>query len=220
MIKAVILDFDDTLTLTEEACYRLGNDVLKQMGRPKMDRKVHMETWGQQIFEVMGVRSPGIDLEEFKKIYSKVLDEYINSGNFDQIPETNFETLRQIEKQGKHLAILTGRSKAELRHILVEEHLLNGLIKEFYHQDNLCYQKPDPRTFDDIINKNNLKPAECVYVGDSLNDAKAALGAKMNFIATLESGLRKKEDFTKLGVDYFIYKFPDLLKAIKCLDKY
>jgi phosphoglycolate phosphatase len=32
MIKAVIIDVDDTLCLTESICFELENDVLKQMG--------------------------------------------------------------------------------------------------------------------------------------------------------------------------------------------
>lgn len=193
MIKTVILDFDDTLVLTEEICFNLENDVLKEMGRPKMSREIHLKTWGQPLFEIISIRSEGINLEEFKKVYAEILNRYIVDGLYDAIPEENFETLRQIEKEGWSLAILTSRTYGEVKHILSEEHLLSRLIKDFYHKDSSDYHKPDPRVFDHIIAKNNLKPQECVYVGDSPNDAKAALGAKINFIASLESGLKKNQ---------------------------
>lgn len=219
MIKAVILDFDDTLCLTEEICFQLENDVLKEMGRPKMNRKVHLETWGHQLSEVISERSKGVNANEFFKIYPKVLKRYISDGLLDAIPEENLDTLRKLERDGKHLAILTNRNYEELKHILAEEYLLNGLVKDFYHRDNSVYHKPDPRTFNDIMVKNNLKPKECVYVGDSPIDAKAALGAKINFIASLESGLRKKTEFNELGVDYFINKFTELADAINNLEQ-
>lgn len=219
MIKAVILDFDDTLVLTEEICFNLENEILNEMGMPKMDRKIHLKTWGHQLSDVISERSEGVDVEEFFRIYPKVLKRYTSSGLLDAVPEENFEMLRQLEKEGRHLAILTNRNYEELKHILTKEHLLNGLVKYFYHRDNSIYHKPDPRAFDDIIIKNKLKPEECVYVGDSPNDAKAALGAKINFIASLESGLRKKSEFDELGVDYFISKFTELTDAVKKIEK-
>lgn len=44
MIKAVIIDIDDTLCLTEAACYELENQVLLSMGRIPMTRDIHKET--------------------------------------------------------------------------------------------------------------------------------------------------------------------------------
>jgi phosphoglycolate phosphatase-like HAD superfamily hydrolase len=38
MIRAVIVDVDDTLCLTEEASFALENEVLSRMGRPPMPR--------------------------------------------------------------------------------------------------------------------------------------------------------------------------------------
>lgn len=219
MIKAVILDFDDTLCLTEEASFNIENEILKEMGLPKMSRKIHRETWGHQLSEIIETRVNGINKEEFFKIYPCVLRRYIDAGLLDAIPEENFDVLRQLEKEEKHLAIITNRNFEELKHILAEEHLLNNLIKDFYHRDNLTYFKPDPRVFNDIIKKHKFMRNECVYVGDAPGDAIAALGAKINFIASLESGLRKKSEFKNLGVDYFIKKFVELPEAICRIEK-
>jgi phosphoglycolate phosphatase-like HAD superfamily hydrolase len=56
---------------------------------------------------------------------------------------------------------------------------------------------------------------ECVYVGDAVTDAIAANGAGMHFIAVLESGLRQKEDFKKVRVDFFAKKFSDTVSYLK-----
>lgn len=41
MIQAVVIDVDDTLCLTEAACFDLENEVLKRMGREPMPRAIH-----------------------------------------------------------------------------------------------------------------------------------------------------------------------------------
>ena len=80
------------------------------------------------------------------------------------------------------------------------------------------YHKPDPRAFNSLLQDNNLRPDECLYVGDSISDAQSAKQAGLHFIASLESGLRRRQDFDGLPVDAFIQKFPDVVGAVKALD--
>ena len=47
MIEALIIDVDDTLCLTEAACFDMENETLMAMGRAPMSREVHINTWGQ-----------------------------------------------------------------------------------------------------------------------------------------------------------------------------
>jgi phosphoglycolate phosphatase len=69
MIKAVIIDVDDTLCLTEAASFDLENTALIRMGRDPMPRSIHVATWGQPLFEAILTRSPGVDVEAFKAAY-------------------------------------------------------------------------------------------------------------------------------------------------------
>ncbi|MEV4090096.1 hypothetical protein AB0J43_58495, partial [Nonomuraea fuscirosea] len=65
MIRAVVLDVDDTLCLTEAACFDLENDVLARLGREPMSRAAHVATWGLPLLQAMPRRSPGLDLDAF-----------------------------------------------------------------------------------------------------------------------------------------------------------
>jgi len=42
VIKAVVIDLDDTLCLTEEACFDMENEVLVKMGLKPMSRDIHI----------------------------------------------------------------------------------------------------------------------------------------------------------------------------------
>ena len=218
-IKAVVIDVDDTLCLTEAACFELENEVLVNMGRPPMSRQVHLETWGKPLFDIISTRSPGIDVEEFKAAYHPVIAEYIKSERLDTIPEENYEALDTLIERGKSIMVLTSRTHGELKHMLEPDHLLSSRVKTFYYRDTMEFHKPDPRAFDVLLNHTGLQRGQCVYIGDSLGDAMAATQAGLHFIASLESGLRQKEDFDSLGVDRFVYKFPDIVEAIESLEK-
>lgn len=47
MIKAVILDLDDTLVMTKDVAFEGDNEVLKILGYPPVSRKVHNQHWGK-----------------------------------------------------------------------------------------------------------------------------------------------------------------------------
>jgi phosphoglycolate phosphatase len=217
MIKAVILDLDDTLLLTEEACFYMEDEVLVKMGRKPMGREIHKQTWGQALFDAIAVRSPGVDVAEFKEMYRPVIATYTAAGKFD-VPEENIQTLDELANLGKTLYIVTSREYAELEKFMDAEHHLASRVKMFYHKENMKHRKPDPRAFDELFAHTGYTPEECVYVGDSLTDAAAANGARIPFIASLESGLRSKEDFASCNVAAFVSTFPQIIDAVQHLE--
>ena len=218
MIKAVVIDFDDTLCLTEAACFEVENEALRQMGRAPMSRSVHISTWGQPLFDAIIVRSPGVDVEAFKTAYHPVIAEYTKAGKYDEITPANYEALDALVAQGKQLFILTSRTRGEIAHLLKPDHRLASTVKTFYYKENMQYHKPDPRAFTELLTGNGLKAENCVYIGDSVSDAVASKEAGLKFIASLESGLRQKSDFKPEQVDVFIYKFSDVIEATMQLE--
>lgn len=218
MIEAIVIDFDDTLCLTEAACFDMENETLVAMGRTPMPRDLHVSTWGQPLFDAITVRSPGIEVEAFKAAYHPIIAEYTKSGKLDTVPQANYKALDKLTAMGKMLLVLTSRTHGELKHLLEPDHMLASTIKAFYYKDNMQYHKPDPRAFDELLTDNGLLAENCVYVGDSVSDAVASKEAGLKFVASLESGLRQKSDFMPEQVDAFIYTFPDIVSAVEELE--
>ncbi len=218
MIQALIIDVDDTLCLTETACFEMENEALVAMGRTPMSRDIHISTWGQPLFEAILKRSPGIDAEAFKLALQPVIADYTSSGRLDTIPDANYEALDKLVATGKLLMVLTSRTHGELKHILEPDHLLAARVEAFYYKDNTQFHKPDPRVFNELLSAHGLAPQNCAYVGDSVSDAIATKQAGLHFIASLESGLRQKEDFAGHEVDRFIMRFPEVVDAVVSLD--
>jgi phosphoglycolate phosphatase-like HAD superfamily hydrolase len=120
---------------------------------------------------------------------------------------------------GKAVFVLTSRTHGELRHLLEPDHYLASRVKAFYYKDNMQYHKPDPRAFDELLADNCLLAEKCIYVGDSVGDAEASKAAGLKFVASLESGLRQREDFDGNDVDVFINRFPEINEAVARLEK-
>lgn len=218
MIKAVIFDFDDTLCLTEQAVYELESHVLRQMGKPPIDRVFFRETWGKPLYESFRLRYPDIPLDKLLDKISAAKDEFVKEGKFDNVPAENLEALDALTKDGKQLMILTSRDGSGVEHLIDPEHHVGSRVSAVYHIDNNPYHKPDPRTFDVLEKYHELKPEECIYVGDSIGDAAAAKGAGLHFIASLESGLKTREDFSEYTVDEFITHFPQVVGAVRLIE--
>ena len=214
MIRAVIVDVDDTLCLTEAASFELENEVLARMGRPPMSRAVHLSTWGEVLLDAMPHRSPGLDLRRFAEVFPVVHREFLAAGRLDVIPPENLEALDELVSDGRTVLLLTSRAEAEVEHMLAPDHVLAGRVSAAYHQGNTRYRKPDPRVFDELLAEAGFAPDECVYVGDSPGDAVAAGGAGIRFIACLQSGVRRLDEFDPRYVTASVDAFPDLVAVV------
>lgn len=197
----------------------MENETLKRMGRATMSREVHLQTWGRPLFSAILDRSPGIDLQEFRDAYTPIIGEFTEQGKLDVIPEPNLRALDKLAEMSIVLTILTSREQSEMEHILQLDHHLATRIKKFYYKNNMKHHKPDKRAFDHLLEEFHLQPSECMYVGDSLSDAQAAKEAGLHFVASLESGLRQKEDFVAHPPDAFIMEFPEIIPIVERLQE-
>jgi phosphoglycolate phosphatase len=218
VIRAVVVDVDDTLCLTEAAAYDLENDVLAAMGRPPIRREVHVATWGEPLLDAMPLRSPGVDLDRFAALFPAEHQRYLAEGRLDVIPLANLEALDRLVAAGRTVLLLTSRTEAEARHLLAPGHVLAGRVTGGYHQGNTRFHKPDPRVFDELLAETGFRPPECVYVGDAPGDAAAAGGAGLRFIACLQSGLRRLDEFDPRFVTAAVDTFPEIVPVIEALD--
>ncbi|MFJ6199051.1 HAD family hydrolase [Micromonospora sp. NPDC092111] len=219
MIQAVIVDVDDTLCLTEAASFALENEVLAAMGRAPMSRTVHLATWGEPLLDAMPKRAPDLDLTRFAALYQSALEQYIADGRLDVIPPENLRALDEFVLAGRAVLLLTSRTEAEVRHMLMPDHVLAGRVSAVYHGGNTRFRKPDPRAFDELLAATGLPPGQCVYVGDSPGDALAAGGAGLHFIASLQSGVRRRADFDDRYVSAYVEAFPDIVGVVERLDR-
>ncbi len=213
-----MIDVDDTLCLTEAACFDLENSALGRVGRDAMSREVHQQTWGMALLAGMEVRSPGIDVQRFQATYQPLLEEYVASGRLDHVTPETLAAVDALIGQGRRVMILTSRTLVELQHLMEPTHALAGRIEAFYHADNTSALKPSGRVFDAMLAEHQLTPDACAYVGDSPGDAQAAAEAGVRFIGCLASGLRTESDLRPHRVDAFVESLSQLVTVVPRLE--
>jgi len=216
-LRAVIVDFDDTLVMSEEACFYLENEALRRIGPQPMTREVHLKSWGIPIAEAIQLRSPGVDVLQYIAPANQVHSEMIASGKIDVVSDENLAVLDSLADDGMQLFIITSRTEDEARHLMDDTHHVGSRFAHIYHAGNSTHVKPDPRVFDSLLSIYQLRPEECLYVGDSPSDGVAAKGAGILFVACLESGLRTPEDFSAIKPDYSINHFSEIIDIVKHL---
>ncbi len=219
MIKLVLVDFDDTLVLSEESCFHLENEIAAIMEYEPMTRDIHQANWGKPLKDAITERIPGIDAEKFMSLFSGVSKKHIDKGEFDHIPDENLSVLRGLREAGFKVCIQTSRQHCEVEYLISDKSNLMPVIDAFFYQERSGYKKPDPRVFLLPIKEFDVAMSEMVYVGDAFMDVQWCRAAGVHFIASIESGLRTEEDFKKLGAKWFIRKFTQLPERIDELNR-
>ncbi len=217
-IEVVALDFDDTLCPSEGPSYELENRVLATMDRGPIDRDLYRKHWGVPLLDVIGDLSPGIDVDTFATAWQVEIAESAAAGHIDIVPDENYKALDRFLEMGKTVVLLTNRAHVELAHLLIPEHPLATRLHGFYYEETVVALKPSPKVFDTMLEDYEVGPDQCLYVGDTVKDARAACGAGLHFVACLENGLTTPEDFASLPVDRFIYRFPDIVETVASIE--
>ena len=215
MIKLVLFDFDETICMTEEACFHLENETAQSMGFSPMSREIHQSTWGKPLKNAITIRVPGIDPETFMTEVMKRSKKYLHDGRLDSIGQDRLKVFDELIAMGKKIAILTSRTYDEVEHLIDPNHVISEKVEQIYHMEEGSYVKPDPRVFDKPLADFNCLPEEAVYIGDAVSDAQAANGAGLHFIAYIESTIRDESQFAGHHVDFFAYSFEDVLKYLQ-----
>ena len=208
MIKAIILDVDNTIINTGTIFAKAHQQTAKEMGLnvPKLEEI-------KQYFGVPFIKfCPKLWPESKCKKFLSLSLKKIKSKKVKAIPHA-VSTIKLLSKSYP-LGLISSKEKILMYPHLSQVKLSVKLFKFIYSCDDLKYSKPDPRVFSKALKKFNFKKNEILYVGDSIYDYIAAKKANLKFVAVL-TGFHKRNEFQKLGL-----KSENILKSIKYLPKW
>jgi phosphoglycolate phosphatase-like HAD superfamily hydrolase len=209
-IRAIFLDFDDTLVDTYSAKSRQHIHVAKKY-------------FGVDITEDDIKSHWGIPLVELRKILYGTDDEEAVT-RIGRMTEASFP--KQLFPETKMaLDVLAGKYPLGLvtatdRYQITRELQNVGLTEYFSYtqtHDESEFTKPDPRVFDPalrFLGGKGISAMQTLYIGDGLRDAVATIGAGLQFIG-VETGLIGRDDFAAAGYVSIanVGQLPDLLKG-------
>ena len=179
-IKAIIFDCDGTVLDSERIFINTWNIIGKPMGydipyEVLIDNRGKSKAYGRQnLLNAMGEDFP-IDVIEAER---KVLNEQMF------LEEKNIVKpgVKELLAWMKEHQILSGIASARVQRVTTEHLEHAGIYEDFnvvIGGDMVEHNKPEPDLFLKAAELLGVKPEECVVIGDTISDMKAAKAANM-----------------------------------------
>ena len=210
-IENFIFDIDGTLIDTIDMYMPAMIDTLAQHGHPVAPDKV--EQTKHDLFGITGrdaLRLAGISEEEIPEMLKDWFDLAYQRADQAKVIEGIPEMLNTLaNREDAKIAIATSKLADEYQEYFVNKYDFAKLFKVAITSADTKKHKPAPDPILAAMNKMGADPATTVYVGDTINDMKAAHAAGAKFAGALSSSANP--DSIK-DADFPLMKPADLLE--------
>ncbi|HUP26710.1 MAG TPA: HAD-IA family hydrolase [Candidatus Limnocylindrales bacterium] len=197
-IKAVLFDHDDTLVSTFGPKSAQHKYIAKTYyGKDLTDAEIRQH-WGKPLEKLLCAL---FSTEDGKQALAYTLAHHQDYPK--KLLAGTLPALRYLKAKGKLVGVITATNRYSFDNDILLHKVPRKLIDYTLTADETPYHKPDPKVFTPAIKwltDRHIKPAETLYIGDSLLDMQAARGAGFSFIG-VETGLTSNEDFMKAGAN-------------------
>lgn len=213
MIKACVFDLDGTLADTLESMAYVANTIMRkfQLKEQPVDNFRYYCGEGATMLMKRCLLDAGdtelVHWDEGQQIYRDMFaeDPLYKVVPYEGIPET----LQKLKEQGLKLAVCS--NKPHPATVKVMETMFPGMFDIVLGQSDGIARKPAPDGPLKIAEEFQVKPEECMYIGDTKTDMETGKAAGMYTIGVLW-GFRDREELEKNGADVIVEKPADLLK--------
>lgn len=210
-IKAVIFDMDGTLIDPRIDVANALNASLSHFELPPLSYQEifnHIQDGMKHLIQRTFPPSHGIHLEEAVRIYRDHYDAHLldHTTLYPHIRDI-LEALKTLEK-----AVVSNKREQPLLSIL-EGLNLHDHFKAVFGSDTLGVRKPAPDAVLKTLECLNVRPHECLMVGDSPEDIQAGKSAGVKTCG-VTYGFRAQQVLRRENPDYLLNDVKDLLKIV------
>lgn len=219
MIKAVLFDLDGTLVNSLTDLANAVNFALKQKGYPTHPTDAFKYFVGDGIPKMIERALPedkrsDEEISEIKNIFSAVYSKHYADKTYAYkgMPEL----VDDLKSNGYTVAVIT--NKAQGMADIVVKSLYGDVFDLIFGKRDSIPAKPDPTAALIAMQQLNVKPEECVFIGDSGMDVATAVNSGAVPIGELW-GFRDEEELIKNGARFIIRNPNELSLIIEELNK-
>lgn len=214
-VKAVVFDLDGTLIHSAVDFARLKRetiDFLTRNGLPAESFSTEMKSYDIMLLASELFRKKGLTEKELT-FMSKRIEAIWNWIELESVSKATpvkgaKKTLLELRKRGLKVGIVT-RGCREYATEALEITGLPDLVDIIVGRDDVAQSKPCPDPLIKAMETLGLKAEEVVMVGDNVDDAQCAQGAKVRFIG-VKSGTSTTKTFKDLKYEVLLEDLGDL----------
>ena len=203
-LSCVLFDLDGTLVDTAPDLIACLNKSLIKHGFDEVvsDRLKPFISYGAAVMINKSISN--VDEQTQEKILETMLDYYQhNIAEHSRFFSGMAETLNTIESLGLKWGIVTNK-RERFTNPLVDAFKLTERVACIVSGDTTANSKPHPDPMLTACAQANVKPEECVYIGDALHDIDAGKNANMKTLAAIYGYLKPDDNPKNWGADALI----------------
>ena len=174
MIKAIIFDFDGTLSNRSANAYYLFKDYFKPYFKDFNEIEYEAVIQDMMTFDCNGTTNVKNRINLFVEKYNDFFNEeagkkfaddfYEYMWKYVQLKPTTKNVLKELKGKYKLGILSNGNSKAQ--HAKIDNCNFKEYFDEILVSGDIGINKPNKEVFEIMANRLNVKAEECVFVGD------------------------------------------------------
>jgi phosphoglycolate phosphatase len=203
-LSCVLFDLDGTLVDTAPDLIACLNKALKIHGFSEVTSDKLKPFISHGAVAMIRNSVGQADKKTQEKILETMLDCYQNNiAEHSQFFSGIAETLDTIESLGLKWGIVTNK-RERFTNPLVDALMLTDRVACVVSGDTTANSKPHPEPMLTACKQANVKPEECVYIGDAVHDIDAGKNANMKTLAAIYGYLKADDNPHTWGADALI----------------
>jgi phosphoglycolate phosphatase len=187
-IRGVIIDLDGTMLHTAQDLHIAVNRMREGLGLAPLNLETAISFVGKGADNLVR-KAIGVDFSEneveqrFAEAMALFEQHYFDvNGEFASAYPGVHEGLQEMQDKGLRMACVTNKPIAFTLPLLKKTGL-HDYFEIIYGGDSFAKKKPDPMQLLQVCADFELKPAQVVAIGDSINDSQAARAAGCKVLA-------------------------------------
>ncbi|SFV69875.1 Phosphoglycolate phosphatase [hydrothermal vent metagenome] len=213
--KLIMIDVDGTLVDSVPDLAYCVDELMKVLNRPTWGEEKVRQWVGNGVPKLVersltGELEAQVNQDDFAKAYPIFLELYAqNTSKRSCLYDGVIEGLDYLQKQGYQLGCVTNKAE-QFTHPLLKD---LGIFDRFgivISGDTLAKKKPDPLPLLHAAEHFSLSPKDCLLLGDSISDVKAARSAGFNIIC-MSYGYNHGIDIATANPDVVIDSMAELV---------
>ncbi len=212
MIRAVVFDFDGTLTELTLNFTDMRKEV-EEIAAKYVPREAVRELDGFYIIEMIYEleRSAGREGRSFREeAFRKLRDLEVEAADGKQVYPYTRSVLRALRDRGIGIGVMTRNCMGALTKVFPD---IEQYVDTIVTREDVPRVKPDPAHAAEVLTRLHAEPSEALLVGDHPTDILAGKTLNAGTVAVL-TGRTGKNEFLKVGADQVVNDIRDVLRLL------